>query len=86
MASTEERLARVEEQVQEQLTGFAELREDIHRLEQRMDTRFAAVEQRFQYLEQRFDARFDTLNRHQMTTLLAIISGFAAVLGALLTR
>jgi hypothetical protein len=97
MASTEERLARLEEHVQEQSNGFSELRDSIRHLEQRFDIRFGGLEQRFlhleqrveqrsQYLEQRFDARFDVLDRRLITTLVAIISGAVAVVASLLAR
>ncbi len=93
MASTEERLARVEEQVQEQSRGFSELRETIHHLERRFDDRFASIEQRFQHLEQRVDVRFDVLEQRynsmisaQMVTVAAIVGGFVATIAALLSR
>ncbi len=101
MATVEERLSHLEGQMQEQSHGYSELREGVreaqHRmdlrfdgLEQRLDARFQHVEQRldarFQYVEQRFDARFDVLDRRLMAALVAILTGFAAVIGALLAR
>jgi hypothetical protein len=81
MASTEERLARLEGQVQEQSQGFPELRDSIGRLELRLDTRILN-------LERRFDARLESLDakvsRHfvivvgmMVTLLVTIIGGFA---------
>ena len=59
-------------------------------MEQRLDARFQQVEQRFdarlQQVEQRCEARFDILDRRQITTLVALVSGFAAVIAALLAR
>lgn len=90
MATVEERLSHLEGLMQHQWQGYSELRDDIRNLQQRVDTRLDGLEQRFdgrfQHLEQRFDARFDVLDRRQMTTLVAIVSGFAAVIGALLAR
>ncbi len=97
MASTEERLTRLEEQVQEQSRGFPELREAVRHLEQRFDSRFEGLEQRFdqrfQHLEQRVDVRFDVLDQRynsmisaQMVTVAAIVGGFVAVIAALLSR
>ena len=93
MASTEERLVRVEEQVQEHTRGLSEVRDSIRHLEHRFDARFASIEQRFQHLEQRIDVRFDALDHRyssmmnaQMATLAAIIGGFVAVIASLLSR
>jgi uncharacterized coiled-coil protein SlyX len=93
MASTEERLARLEEQVQEQWRGFGEVRDSIRHLEQRFDGRFASIEQRFQHLEQRVDVRFDVLEQRynsminaQMVTVATIVGGFAAMIAAVLSR
>ncbi len=63
MASTEERLTRLEEQVLDQSRGFSELREAVRHLEQRFDARFGGLEQRFEGLEQRFDQRFQHLEQ-----------------------
>ena len=86
MASTEERLARVEEKVDEHSRGLSEVRDSIRHLEQRFDSRF-------QHLEQRVDVRFDVLEQRyssminaQMVTLAAIIGGFVAVIASLLSR
>ena len=93
MASTEERLARVEEKVDEHSRGLSEVRDSIRHLEQRFDSRFASIEQRFQHLEQWVDVRFDVLEQRyssminaQMVTLAAIIGGFVAVIASLLSR
>ena len=76
--------------MQEQSHGYSELRESVRDAQHRMDMRLDSLEQRldarFQYVEQRFDARFDILDRRQITTLVALISGFAAVIAALLAR
>ena len=93
MASTEERLASVEETVDEHSRGLSEVRDSIRHMEQRLDDRFAGMEQRFQHLEQRVDVRFDVLEQRfstminaQMVTLAAIIGGFVAVIASLLSR
>jgi hypothetical protein len=79
MATTEERLANLEARMDYQAQGFSELREGIRQLEHRVDARVDR-------LEQRFDARFDLLDRRLMTTLVAVISGFVAVIASLLSR
>ena len=90
MATVEERLSHLEGQMQEQSHGYSELRESVRDVQHRMDMRLDGLEQRldarFQHVEQRFDARFDILDRRQIATLVALISGFAAVIAALLAR
>ena len=58
MAVTEARVAVVEGRVEEQGKMWEALREDIVRLEERVDRRFDLVEHRISGIEQRFDQRF----------------------------
>jgi len=63
MASTEERVIRLEENVLDLSRGLTEVRDSIRHLEQRFDSRFENLDGRFVSLENRFDARFDTLEQ-----------------------
>jgi hypothetical protein len=65
-------------------------KEDLTRLETRMDTRFDALDAKFDAkfdaLDAKFDARFDTLDAKFDTKLDAKVNGVEARLGASLAR
>ena len=100
MAAVDERLARVEVQVQEHSQGFLTLRDSIGRLEGRIDhlegriDRFEErVDARFASVEQRFDRRFDALDHRlsslfnaQIATFVALLGGAGGIIAALLSR
>jgi hypothetical protein len=76
MASVPERVASLEGIVSGQSNTIAGLRDDMSRLEHRMDARFAA-------LDDRMSRQFHWIVGIQITSLIATI---AAVLGALLAQ
>lgn len=97
MAQIEERAARLEGIVEEHSQMFIDFRAAIGHLEQRMDSRFLAVDARFLALENRltgmetrFDAKFDKLGTDMTTnfrwTVGILLTGFAAIVAALVTR
>ncbi|MBI4263784.1 MAG: hypothetical protein HY657_05380 [Acidobacteria bacterium] len=77
--ATEERLARLEAQVEGHSREFLELRESIRHLEGRFETRFTNMEQRFERFEERGDARFASFERRMDTRFDALESRFASI-------
>jgi hypothetical protein len=66
VAVTEARVVRIESQVEEHGKMLGSLRDDIVRLEERMDRRFDAVDRRFDGIDQRLsgiDRRFDGIDQ-----------------------
>ena len=73
MATIEERVSYLEGQLSEQSHAWQTLRDDIHRVEERMEARFVGFDQRFVSIDQRFatidqrlvaiDERFADINR-----------------------
>ncbi len=71
MPTLEERVAYIEGQMSELSHGLVEVREAVHRLEQRMDTRFDA-------LDDKVSRQFVWLVGMQVTTLVAIVGALVA--------
>ena len=93
MAATEERVASLEARVDEHTRGLADLRQEVIRLEERMDRRFDTVDTRFIRIEERLDRMDDRLTRSftwlvgiQVTTLAAILAAFGGLAAAFATR
>ena len=93
MAATEERVASLEARVDEHTRGLADLRQEVIRLEERMDRRFDTVDTRFIRIEERLDRMDDRLTRSftwlvgiQVTTLAAILAEFGGLAAAFAAR
>ena len=96
--SVEERLATLEGRIQEQAVFMADvrgstveairdLRRDIDRQFQLIDRRFEQVDRRFEHVDQRFeqvDQRFERLERLMMWMLGVTLTGFTAVMVAVI--
>ena len=72
MIAVDERVAVVEARVEEQRMRTDDIRDAVHRLEDRMDRRFAGIE-----------ARLDTLNRMFWGLLVAVATSAAATIASL---
>ena len=93
MAGVEERVAYLEGRGEDHSQMVNGIREALVSLEARMDRRFEAIDRRFETIDRRFEAidqRFETLEAKisrqfvwlvgiQVTTLVAVAGGFAAV-------
>ena len=92
MQSIEERVAFLEGQVSKQSHALLGVKDAVHSLEQRMDSRFEGVDRRFEAVDRRFDTvdrRIDALDDKvsrqfvwlvgiQVTTLVSIVAALLA--------
>ena len=89
MAAIDERLARVEGQVQEQAQGVLAVRTDIAGVRADIaDVRqdLGDVKQRLDRVEQRLDEHFRAFHTSQVAILCVMVAGFAGIVAAVLTR
>jgi uncharacterized coiled-coil protein SlyX len=86
MSTLEERVAYLEGQVSEQSHAMLEVRDAVRNLERRMDARFESVDRRIDTLDEKVSRQFVWLVGIQVTTLVAVVTAFIAIVGTLLTR
>ena len=96
MASTEERVTRLEERMETYSGETSLIREDIRelrgrfdRFELRLEARFDRIDDRFDRIDDRFDKFHDRLNRITAIAvgiLVTMVGGFLGIIGGLLAR
>lgn len=90
MPTIEERVAYLEGKVEEHSRGFAELRDMIMHLDQKVDRFREELANRIDSLDARLSSRMDSLDdklsRYFLWTIGIQVTVLLAVIGALLTR
>ena len=86
MASVEERVAYLEGRVEDHSHMVNGIRDALNSLEARMDRRFEGIDRRFEVFDRRLETLDAKMSRQfvwlvgiQVTTLIAVAGGFAAV-------